>query len=64
MAQITLAEVIALYAAFGAEEIAVGPVSLLEQLLGDTDVNVWLTFRAVCNDNYEALQEVMTLCLQ
>ena len=62
MAHLTLAEVMALYAAFGAEELARGPVNLFQKLICETDVNVFLTFRAVCSDEYEALKEMMGIC--
>ena len=63
LAKVTLAEIMALFIAFGVDEFANGPVRLFELLLGgETDVNAFLTFKAICNNHYPALQEMMRLC--
>ena len=63
LAKLTLAEILALFVAFGSEDFAAGPVRLFELLLGgETDINAFLTFKAVCNNHYPALKEMMRLC--
>ena len=63
LARLTLAEIMALFVAVGPEEFAAGPIRILELLVGETaDINVFLTFRAVCSDHYPALRELMRLC--
>ena len=63
LARLTLAEVMALFVTFGPEEFAAGPIRMFELLIGEsTDINTFLTFRAVCNDHYAALRELIRLC--
>ena len=61
--QVTLAEIIDLFVAFGPEEFAAGPVRLFQLLLGpQTAVDSFPTFCAICSNQYPAIQEMMKLC--
>ena len=56
LAKVTLAEIMALFIAFGADEFANGPLRLFELLLGgETDVNAFLTFKAICNNHLSSI---------
>ena len=61
--QVTLAEIVALFVAFRQEEFVAGPVRLFDLLLGSkTETDSFLTFRAICSNQYPAIQEMIKLC--